>query len=46
MSASSVVQLLTEMRIAALPCQVVPDIQHVPSRWTALTTYVAPFERG
>jgi hypothetical protein len=32
-SASVVVQLDTEIRISRRPCQVVPPIQQVPSRW-------------
>src|SRR4030095_3314978 len=32
-SASVVVQLETEIRISRRPCQVVPPIQQVPSRW-------------
>ena len=31
MSSSLVAQFDTEMRIAAMPCHVVPAIQHVPS---------------
>ena len=38
MSASVVDQLLTLIRIAALPCQVVPPIQASPSAWTAAMT--------
>ena len=34
MSSSVVDQLTIEMRIAAMPCHVVPDSQHVPSAWT------------
>ena len=37
-SASVVDQLLTLMRIAAMPCQVVPPSQAVPSSWTRRTT--------
>ena len=35
-SSVEVDQFDTEMRIAAMPRHVVPDIQHVPSCWTAL----------
>ena len=38
MSASVVAQLETEMRMAAMPCHVVPPAQHVPSSWTAAMT--------
>ena len=34
-SSAVVAQFETEMRIAAIPCQVVPLNQHVPSSWTA-----------
>ena len=37
-SASVVDQFETEIRIAAMPCQVVPPSQQVPSAWTAATT--------
>ena len=36
-SSSLVRQFETEIRIAALPCQTVPESQHVPSSWTRLT---------
>ena len=38
MSASVVDQFETEIRIAAMPCHVVPPSQHVPSAWTAAMT--------
>src|SRR5829696_3683629 len=37
-SASVVDQFDTEIRIAAMPCQVVPLSQQVPSAWTRVTT--------
>ena len=37
-SASVVDQFETEIRIAAIPCHVVPPSQHVPSAWTAAIT--------
>ncbi len=37
-SASVVLQFETEIRIAAMPCHVVPPSQHVPSAWTAAMT--------
>ena len=41
-SASVVDQLLTLMRIAALPFQVVPPIHAVPSAWTAVDDLARP----
>ena len=38
MSSSAVDQFDTEIRMAALPCQVVPLSQQVPSSWTPRTT--------
>src|SRR5437773_9285055 len=37
-SASVVDQFDTEIRIACMPCQVVPPAQHVPSDWTRRIT--------